>query len=100
MVLEEYITDKGLPLMFTEERSWCFGEIKIGFDRIFGATYSWEIGYCWIPINRRTETGDGSSVMELVEQKQRLVVVVLEFVIHCLGLEDLLSKSDSKNNNV
>ena len=45
MILEEYITDKGLPLMFTDERARCFGKIKIVFDCVFGATYSWEIGY-------------------------------------------------------
>ena len=57
MVLEEYITDKGLPLMFTDERSRCFGEIKIRFDSVFGATYSWEIGYYWkCPVPRRTKT--------------------------------------------
>jgi len=61
MVLEKYITDKGFPLMFTDERFRCFGEIKIGCDHIFGATSSWEVGYSWIPITNggfrsRTET--------------------------------------------
>jgi hypothetical protein len=31
--------------MFTDEISRCFGIIKIGFDCVFGATSSWEIGY-------------------------------------------------------
>jgi hypothetical protein len=43
MVLEEYITDKGHPLMFGDEKSRCLGEIKIGFDRTFGATYAWVV---------------------------------------------------------
>jgi hypothetical protein len=65
MILEEYITDRGKPLMFSDEKVRCFGEIKIGFDRVFGATSSWEIDYCWIPITidgfqTRTET-DGIS---------------------------------------
>jgi hypothetical protein len=46
--------------MFSDERSRCFGEIKIGFDRVFGATSSWEIDYCWVPFQTRTET-DGIS---------------------------------------
>jgi len=37
MLLEEYVTDKGQPLMFNDEGSRCLGEIKIGFDRAFGA---------------------------------------------------------------
>jgi len=67
MVLEEYITDKGGPSMFRDEKSRCLGEIKIGFDRIFGASFSWEIDYCWAPSGiqtvvldgRRTETDGG-----------------------------------------
>jgi len=65
MVLEEYITDKGNRLMFRDEKSRCLGEIKIGFDRIFGASFSWEIDYCWAPQTvvidggRRTETDGG-----------------------------------------
>ena len=54
MVLEEYITDKRTPLVFTVEKSQCLGEIKIGLDRVFGATSSWVIDDCW---PRRTETG-------------------------------------------
>jgi hypothetical protein len=56
VILEEYITDKGKPLMFTDEKSRRLGEIKIGFDRIFGATSSWEIDDCRTP---RTETDGG-----------------------------------------
>jgi len=47
------------------------GEIKIGFDRVFGASFSWEIDYCWAPAGiqtvvigggrRRTET-DGTGI--------------------------------------
>jgi hypothetical protein len=64
MVLEDYITDKGKPLMFRDEKCRCFGEIKIGFDRAFWATSSWETDYCWIPITNRglqtrTETDGG-----------------------------------------
>jgi hypothetical protein len=59
MVLEEYITDKGKPLMFTDKKSWCLGEIKIGFDRVFGTTSSWVIDDCW---TRRTDT-DGGGVI-------------------------------------
>ena len=54
MVLEEYITDRGKPLLFIDERSRCFGEIKIGFDRVFGATFPWEINYCWVPITNNS----------------------------------------------
>jgi hypothetical protein len=43
--------------MFTDERARCFEIIKIGFDRVFGATFSWVIGY-W-----RTETGGGGFVV-------------------------------------
>jgi len=46
MVLEKYITDKEKPLMFTDEKSWCLGEIKIGFDHVFGATSSWVTDDC------------------------------------------------------
>jgi len=61
MVFEEFITDRGKLLMFSDERSRCFGEIKIGFDRVFGATASWEIDNCWTPCGftfnrKRTET--------------------------------------------
>ena len=48
------------------------GEIKIGFDRVFGATSSWEINYCWVPITNtsfvcnpiRTETDGGGLVCD------------------------------------
>ena len=56
MILEEHVTDKGKPLVFNDERSRCFEEIKIGFDRIFGATSSWELDYCWTPNHTRTGT--------------------------------------------
>ena len=59
MVLEKYITYKGKSLMFIEEKSRCLGEIKLGFDRVFGATSSWETDDCRTP---RTET-DGGSVI-------------------------------------
>ena len=55
MILEEYITDKGIPLK--NEKSRCLGEIKVGFDRAFGA-----IDDCWTPCGRRTET-DGGGVI-------------------------------------
>lgn len=44
MVLEEYITDRGKRLFFEDENARCFGEIIIWFDRVFGATSTWEIG--------------------------------------------------------
>ena len=59
MVLEEYITDKGGPLMLRDEKSRCLGEIKIGFDHIFGASFSWEIDYCWAPSGIQTVVIDG-----------------------------------------
>jgi len=59
MVLEEYITDKGGPLMFRDEKSRCLGEIKIRFDRIFGTSFSWEIDYCWAPTGIQTVVIDG-----------------------------------------
>jgi hypothetical protein len=46
MILEEYITDKGKPLMLSDKRSRCFGKIKIGFDCVFGVTSSWEVDHC------------------------------------------------------
>ena len=49
MILEEYITDKGQPLTFNDERCRCLREIKIGFDRVFGTTFSWEVDCYWIP---------------------------------------------------
>ena len=68
MILEEYITDRGNPLMFNEEKSPCLGEIKIGFDHAYAATSSWEVDYCWIPCTNdsfqtRMET-DGSIGIE------------------------------------
>jgi len=46
------------------------GEIKIGFDRVFGATSSWEINYCWVLItdssfvcNRKRTQTDGGGVV-------------------------------------
>ena len=79
MILEEYITDRGNPLMFNEEKSLCLGEIKIGFDRAFGATSSWEIDYCWIPCTNggfrtRTETGGGSVVCGGIESTSRTLL--------------------------
>jgi len=62
MILEEYITNKGKPLMFTDEKSQCLGEIKIGFDCVFRATSSWEIDDCWTLCGGRTEI-DGSGVI-------------------------------------
>jgi hypothetical protein len=64
MVLEGYVTNKGEYLMFRDERSRSFGVIKIGFDRVFGATSLWEIGDWEYPIStvktcRRTETDGG-----------------------------------------
>jgi hypothetical protein len=44
MVLDEYITDKGGNLMFSDEKSRCFGLIRVGFDRTLGFSSSWEIG--------------------------------------------------------
>jgi hypothetical protein len=44
MVLEEYITDQGKHLFFKDENARCFGEIIIGFDCVFRATSTWEIG--------------------------------------------------------
>lgn len=62
MVLEEYITDKVAPLMFRDEKSRCFGEIKIGFDRIFRASFSWEIDYyCGAPSGIQTVVIDGGN---------------------------------------
>jgi len=58
-ILEEYIIEKGKPLMFTNEKSRCLGEIKIGFGRVFGATSSWEIDDCRTP---RTETDGGCRI--------------------------------------
>ena len=40
MILEEYISDKGKPLMFTDEKSRCLGEIKIALGRVFRPTSS------------------------------------------------------------
>jgi len=82
MILEEYITDRGKPLMFSDERSRCFGEIKFGFDRVFGATSSWEIDHCWIPntnggfvCNRkRTETDDGGVVCDGIGNTSRALL--------------------------
>ena len=59
MVLEEYITDKGQPLMFKNEKPRCLGEIKIGFDRVFGTSFVWELDYCWVPHNIQTVVIDG-----------------------------------------
>ena len=59
MILEEHITDKGKQLFFTDEKSRCLGEIKIAFERAFGATYSSEIDDCWF---RRTETDCGAVI--------------------------------------
>jgi hypothetical protein len=82
MVFEEYITDRGKPLMFSEERSRCFGEIKIGFDRVFGATASWEINHCWAPITnggftcsrKRTETDGCWDVCDGIDNTSRALV--------------------------
>jgi hypothetical protein len=82
MVLEEYITDRGKPLMFSDEKSRCFGEIKIGFDRVFGATSSWEINYCWVPITntsfvcnrKRTETDGGGLVCDGISNTSRALL--------------------------
>ena len=43
-----------------DEKSRCLGEIKIGFDRAFGATSSWVIDDYW---PRKTETGGGGGVI-------------------------------------
>jgi len=59
MILEEYVTDNGKPLMFTDEKSRCLGQIKIVFDRVFG-TSSWAIDDYW---PRRTETDGGGGVI-------------------------------------
>ena len=44
MVLEEYITDKGKHLIFSDERSRYFGVNTMRFNSVFGATSSLEIG--------------------------------------------------------
>jgi hypothetical protein len=64
----QYINDKGQPLKFRDEKSRCLGEIKIGFDRVFGTSFTWELDYFWVPIIKtmvidglsRTETDGGS----------------------------------------
>jgi hypothetical protein len=71
MILEEYITDRGKPLMFSGESSRCLGEIKIGFDRVFGASSAWEVDYCWIPntnggFRTRTETDGGGFICDCI----------------------------------
>ena len=77
MILEEYITDKGKPFMFCDERSRCFGEIKIGFDRVFGASSTWEVVYCWVPctyggFRTRTETdGGGGFICDSINNTSR-----------------------------
>ena len=40
-------------------KSRCLGEIKIGFDRVFGASFSWDIDYCWAPTGIQTVVIDG-----------------------------------------
>ena len=67
MILEEYITDKGKHLMFNEEKSHCFGEIKIGFDSVFGVSTAREVDYCWVPCTNggfqtRTEVDGGGGI--------------------------------------
>lgn len=62
MVLEEYVTDKRQSLMFKDEKSRCLGEIKIGFDRVFEASSTWEVDYSWVPQtfdNLQTVVTDG-----------------------------------------
>jgi hypothetical protein len=51
--LEEYITDKGKPLMFRDEKSRCLG------DRVFGASYKLEVGYSRVSCNIQTVVVDG-----------------------------------------
>jgi len=84
MILEEYITDKGKPLMFTDERSRCFGIIKIGFDRVFGETSSREIGYYWKFLFKKPSV------------KERRLMELVIHLVHCLRLDEHLNKSDSK----
>jgi len=64
MFLEDYVTDKGQHLMFKDERFRCLGEIKIGFDHAFGVSFTWEVGYCWIPCNFQTVVTDGRTITE------------------------------------
>ena len=59
IILEDYITDKGKPLMFTYEKSQCLGEIEIGVVRVFGANSSWKIDDFRTP---RTETDGGGGI--------------------------------------
>jgi hypothetical protein len=84
MILKEYITDRGKLLMFSDEKVRCFGEIKIGVDRVFGATSSWEIDYCWIPITNggfqtRTET-DGGVVCDGISNTSRALLRAGQFL--------------------
>jgi len=69
MFLEEYITDKGQPLMFKDEKSRCLGEIKIGFYRVFGTSFVWEVDYCWVPYNIQTVVIDGEIRRETDDEK-------------------------------
>ena len=52
IVLEENITGKGEYVMFRDEKSRCFGVIKIGFDRVFGETSLWEMRDWEYPISK------------------------------------------------
>jgi hypothetical protein len=90
MVLENYVTDKGQPLKFSDERSRCLGEIQIGFDRAFGASSTWEVDYCWVPHTfgnfqtvvcdrTRTETDGGT---------------IADTFVRCFELDDHSNKSD------
>ena len=79
MISEEYITDKAKPLRFSDERSRCFGEIKIGSDRVFGANSSWKVDYSWIPITNggfrtRTETDGGTVVCDEICNTSRALL--------------------------
>jgi hypothetical protein len=72
------VTDKGEYLMLRDERSRCFGVIEIGSDRVFGATFLWEIGDWEYPISkiktcRRTET-DGGLVFDEIGNTSRAVL--------------------------
>ena len=92
--------------MFTDEKSRCFGEIKIGFDRVFGATSSSVIDDCW---PRRTET-EGVAIqntsralptagraIEQVRFKETISEKFYDFIKYDFGMQTcaIRRKSDS-----
>ena len=79
-------------IMFSDERSRWFGVITVGFECVFGANSSWEIGVWEYP---EMNLYGGTVVCDGIKQEQKLMESFLIHLVHCLELDEHLNRLNS-----